>query len=114
MHITEHLLQTSYNDYQILENLESQGHKAYLLHTLDYCLATEDKEQAETVTSFIKDNAYGIAEIDLGEDNIYRILIKVETPLIRSVIFNISANMLFISNLFNVEYIGWGTTIEID
>lgn len=111
MHITEHLLQTSYSDFQLIEDLESKGDNPNLLHTLDYCFATTDRKKAEIICSFVKDNAYGDPRID-GDGDDLRVVVEVQTPLLRNIVYNISANMVSISHIFGVEYIGWGTTVE--
>jgi hypothetical protein len=111
VHIVEHLLTTSQNDHQLLEQLEKQGDNPMLLHTMEYCLGAPTKKKADTVCSFINDNAYGAARVESHGDS-HRILVEIQTPLISNVVYCISANMVSLSHIFDIEFIGWGTTAE--
>ncbi len=111
MHITERLLDSSFRDSELIKNLESQGTIINRIHTLDYCFITSSKEQAEIVCSFISDNAYGNARIKPSDES-YRVIVEIQTPLIHHIVYNISANMVSISYMFKVDYVGWGTCVE--
>ncbi len=111
MHIVERLLETAYQDTQLLEKRKAMGDILSLFHTVDFCLGTDDGKQANTVCSFISDNQYGTAHVEENE-GAFRIITIVETPITESIICSLSANMVSLSYMFNVDYIGWGSCIE--
>lgn len=113
MHITQRLLETSYQDFELIQNLESQGANPNLIHTLDYCFIAPDKDKAELVCSFIRDNAYGNARVESNDES-HRIIVEIQAPLIRHLIYNVSANMVSISYMFSIEFVGWGTCVETE
>lgn len=111
MHIIEQLLETSRQDYQVLQQLEEQGDQPMLLHTIEYCLRAPNEKKADTVCSFINDNAYGAASVESNGD-VHDILVEIQTPLIGNVVYCISAHMVSLAHIFELEYIGWGTSTE--
>lgn len=82
-----------------------------LLHTVEYCLRAPNKKKAETVCSFIINNAYGGARVESNGD-VHDILVQIQTPLIGNVVYCISAHMVSLAHIFELEYIGWGTSVE--
>ncbi len=111
MHIVERLLETAYQDTELLIERESMGDVLTVFHEVDFCLATPDEEQANTVCSFINDNQYGRAHVETG-DGEYRVITIIDTPVTQNIICALSANMVSLSYIFSVDYSGWGATIE--
>lgn len=111
MHIIDRLLETACCDTQRQQDREAKGDLPALVHTVDFCLGTDDEARARTVCSFINDNCYGRAHVEGGE-GVFRVVTIVETPLTQNIICSLSAHMVHLSYLFKVEYIGWGSWIE--
>ena len=112
MNIVEQLLYFAERDAELLENIRGRGDDPTVSREVDFCLATDDGERAETVCSFINDNRYGNARVETS-DSSYRIITVAKVPLDPPIIHAMSANMVSVAHLFKVEYMGWGCPLQI-
>lgn len=113
MPLVDTLLQTAYEDTQLLLKNDKLGDKFSVRRNVDFVLRTGDGERAETVASFINDNQYGSATVKQVEDE-HRVLVAIHMPTTQNVLCSVSALMACLAELFSVEYDGWGSTIQRD
>lgn len=114
MHIVEQLLDTAYQDSELLIRIESQGDNPHIIREVDFALMAPNKKAAETVCSFINDNRYGEARVEDTGDEETRIVVIVNIPLYQNIVSSMSANFVSLSHLFSVDYIGWGCCVQTE
>ncbi|MPY26196.1 ribonuclease E inhibitor RraB [Shewanella sp. YLB-07] len=110
MHIVEKLLDSAYQDSELLKKRDEMGDVFSAFHDVDFCIEAPDKEKAETVCSFINDNRYGNAHVEEADGN-FRVITITNTPVTQEIISSLSANMVSIAAIFRCEFSGWGSTI---
>ena len=111
MSVVDTLLDNAYQDTQLLIGNNEKGDNFLIPRDIDFIIKTNDKEKAETVTSFINDNSYGDASFEEIE-NEYRIIVTINMPSTQQLINSVSGLMACISSLFSVEYDGWGCVLQ--
>ena len=111
MSLVETLLNTSYQDTQLLMGNDQKGDDFAIPRDVDFVLYAPDAEKAELVTSFINDNQYGLASYAEVEGK-FRIIVVVNMPSTQNLICSISALMACIAELFRVDYDGWGCLLQ--
>ena len=74
-------------------------------------LRAKERAQAETVSSLIQDNQYGIPRIEDAETD-FRIIVTVSMPTTQQVLCSVSGLMACLSEIFGIEYDGWGCVIQ--
>jgi len=111
MSIVETLLDTAYQDTQLLTDNDEKGDNFSIPRDIEFVLYAEDKEKADTVASFINDNRYGDASFEEVEDQ-YRILVVVNMPSSQQLVCSVSGLMACVAALFTVEYDGWGCVLQ--
>ncbi len=111
MSVIETLLDTAYQDTQLLIGNDERGDNFNIPRDVDFVLNAETEKKADTVASFINDNQYGKASYEQVE-NKYRILVVVNMPSTQNLICSVSGLMACIAALFSVEYDGWGCIIQ--
>jgi hypothetical protein len=110
MHILEELLDTAYQDTELLKIRHEKGDIFSAFHDVDFCIVAPNEKKAEIVCSFINDNQYGVAHVEKGDEE-YRVITITRTPVTQQVICSLSANMVSIARIFECDYSGWGSTI---
>ncbi len=111
MSLVDTLLKNAYQDTQLLIKNDERGDVLSVPRDVDFLLRCEDSGRAETVASFVNDNQYGVAVVEQVDDE-YRVRITVHTPITQNVLCSISGLMACLSELFQVVYDGWGSTIK--
>jgi hypothetical protein len=90
---------------------DDKGDNFSIPRDIDFVLYAEDEKKANTVTSFINDNRYGVASFEKVETQ-YRILVVVNMPSTQQLVCSVSGLMACIAALFSVEYDGWGCVLQ--
>jgi predicted RNA-binding protein (virulence factor B family) len=111
MPLVDSLLNAAYQDTQLLLKNDKLGDVLSKSRDVEFLLRTQDKTRADTVCSFINDNQYGVAKVE-SDDEGFGILVTVNMPSTQQLLCSVSALMCCLSELFSVEYDGWGTTIQ--
>jgi hypothetical protein len=111
MTLVETLLDTAYEDTQLLLKNDSLGDAFSIARDVDFVLRASEHKRAETVASFINDNRYGNARVESAEAG-YRVVVTVHMPTTQQVLCAVSALMVCLAHLFSVEYDGWETVIQ--
>ena len=110
MHIIDKLLNSAYQDSELLKQRNEMGDVFNAFRDVDFCIDAPSQDQADTVCSFINDNRYGEARVE-GTDGNYRVITITNTPVTQSIISALSANMVSIAELFGCEFNGWGAVV---
>jgi regulator of RNase E activity RraB len=63
------------------------------------------------VADFINDNRYGDATATSVEDE-HRVSVLIEMPITQHVLCSVSGLMACLSEIFDVEYDGWGSALK--
>lgn len=111
MSIVDSLLNNAYQDTQVLLKSDEVGDVFSIPRDVDFLFRCADRKKAETVCSFIRDNHYGSAKVSESESG-FSIEVVSHMPVTQNVICSISALMCCIGAIFEVEYDGWGSTIQ--
>jgi hypothetical protein len=107
MAIVDVLLRNAYEDTQLLLKNDSLGDQLQVPRDVDFLLRATDAEKAHLACSFINDNQYGSAEVQ-GTD----VRVVIHTPIQQNIICSISGLMACISEIFGLEYDGWGSELR--
>jgi hypothetical protein len=111
MQIVESLLEAAYEDTQLLQKNDELGDSLAIARDVDFVFLTADRTKADTVASFVNDNRYGIPYIEEAEDG-FRLIVTLHMPTTQNVLCSVSAFMVCLAKLFDVEYDGWGCVIK--
>ena len=111
MSIVETLLDTAYQDTQLLMGNDEKGDNFTISRDIEFVLYAENEKKAETVVSFIDDNRYGEASFENVESQ-YKISVVINMPSTQNIVCSVSGLMACIAALFSVEYDGWGCVIQ--
>lgn len=111
MSVVHKLLENAYQDSQLLIGNEQKGDNFSVPRDVDFVLYAADEEKADIVSSFINDNRYG--EASYSEiDGKFRIIVVVDMPSSQNLVCSVSGLMVCISELFGIEYDGWGCSLQ--
>jgi len=113
MSLVDTLLTTAYEDTQLLIKNDGLGDIFSTPRDVDFILNCPSREKAETVSSFVSDNQYGVPTIE-GDDSSLRLCITVFMPITQQVLCSVSGFMACLAKLFSLEYDGWGSQIQPD
>ena len=111
MHVVDQLLENSRSDTDLLLKNDASGDNFALPRDVDFLLISRDEAQANLVRDFVNDNQYGVATVQTNEDG-FGILVVVHMAPQQHVLCSVSALMVCISELFNIEYDGWGCVLQ--
>lgn len=111
MSVVEKLLDTAYQDTQLLIGNDEKGDIFNIPRDIDFVLIADTEKKADTIASFINDNQYGNASYEQVEDQ-YRIIAVVNMPSTQNLVCSVSGLMACIAALFGVEYDGWGCVLQ--
>lgn len=111
MSAVETLLNTAYEDTQLLTKNDQLGDDFSISRAVDFVLIAKDQSKANTVASFISDNQY--AHTSVSEiDGVFRIIATIDMPSTQQLICSVSGLMACIAELFSIDYNGWGCVIQ--
>ena len=71
-------------------------------------LVAKDAEKAHIVCNFINDNRYGNARLEQADDQ-YHVAVQIRMPTQQNILCSVSALMVCIARIFDVEYDGWSS-----
>lgn len=111
MHLVDQLLDNSRSDTDLLLKNDALGDDFAITRDVDFLLIAPDEAKANLVRDFVNDNQYGAATVQTNGDG-FGILVVVHMAPQQHVLSSVSALMACISNLFNIEYDGWGCVLQ--
>ena len=107
MSIVEALMDGAKADTDVLYSLDKNGDNFTQSRDVDFLLRAPDAKKAQLVCDFINDHSYGKASVQ--EDTNVQVIINM--PVTQSVILSVSAFFTCLSQIFSLEYDGWGCPI---
>ena len=111
MSVVEALLNSSELDTKLLISNDEKGDDFSALRDVDFIFKTDDQSKAETVCGFINDNNYASANFE-SIGNEFRVIATIHMQSTQNLICTTSGLMTCVAKLFNVEYDGWGCTLQ--
>jgi len=115
MHLVETLLNTAVSDNRLLAKNQELGDQSDQPRDLDFVLYAKNEERASLVASFIADNRYGkpsVQRIEHAGKVAWRLLVVIHAPATENVVHTLSAFMVCLSKLYDLDYDGWGCVIK--
>jgi len=113
-HLVELLLDTAVQDNRLLIKNQEFGDKADKPRDIDFVLYAKNEERARLVASFVTDNRYGrplVAKVEHQGEISWRLIVTIHSPTTENVLHTLSAFMLCLSRLYDLDYDGWGSII---
>lgn len=111
MSVIESLVSGAKADKDVLNALGSHGDNFSIARDVDFVFRTQAKPRAEELMRFINDNQYGLAALELAENG-FSVVVKINAPILPTIIFPVSGFMTCLAALFGVEYDGWGCPVR--
>jgi hypothetical protein len=116
MSIVQSLMDIAVEDSQLLVKNQELGDRSEIPRDIDFVLYAKDEEKARLVASFVTDYRYGRPSIDgpieeRGEYS-WRLLITIYSPTTENVVMTLSAFMVCLCKLYDLDYDGWGCVIQ--
>jgi hypothetical protein len=113
MDIVENLLDTAVKDNGLLIAMQQNGDVPNKPRDLEFFLYAQTEERATLVADFITDNRYGRPLVQFSSgDKPWLLKVTVNSPATENVIHALSAFFVFLSEIYDLEYDGWETSIE--
>ena len=111
MSVIDTLLTAAYEDTQLLIKNNELGDDFSIPRDVEFVLRVREKEKAETISSFVQDNQYGVPHIEEAEND-FRVVVTISMPITQQVLCSVSGLMGCLSEIFGAEYDGWGCVIR--
>lgn len=99
-------------DNDVLRLSDKQGDIFGRPRNVDFLFKTPDRERAEDLAEYINGKNFGTAKTSVTDEGNYWVLVIIHMPTTQHVVCCISAFMLCLSRLFQVEYDGWGSVSQ--
>jgi len=115
MSMVELLMETVVEDSKLLIKNQELGDRPEIPRDVDFVLYAKDEEKAKLVASFITDCRYGKPVVERIENRgtfSWRLLVTIHTPTTENIVMTLSAFMVCLSKLYDLDYDGWGSTIH--
>jgi hypothetical protein len=116
MSVVQLLMDTAVEDSQLLVKNQEMGDRSEIPRDLDFVLWAKDKAKARLVADFVTDYRYGrpFFEGQVKERGEYswRLRITIHSPTTEHVAMTLSAFMVCLSKLYDLDYDGWGCVIQ--
>ncbi|MDX2040799.1 MAG: ribonuclease E inhibitor RraB [Acidobacteriota bacterium] len=113
MTIVENLLDTAVRDNRLLMTMQENGDVPGKLRNLEFFLYAQAEERAILVADFITDNRYGRPSVQFSSgDKPWLLKVAVNAPATENVVHTLSAFFACLSEIYELEYDGWETSIE--
>jgi hypothetical protein len=115
MSVVKLLMDTAVEDSRLLVKNQELGDRADVPRDIEFVLYAKDEEKANLVASFVTDYRYGRPSVERVEHEgvvSWRLLITIYAPTTENVVMTLSAFMVCLSKLYDLEYDGWGSIIH--
>lgn len=113
MTVVDELLRNAYEDTKLLRKNSAQGDIFARPRDVDFLLRAPTQEKAHVMAQFVTDNQYGRANVQ-GPEGAWSVLVTINMPVEQHIICSVSALMVCLSQLFGLEYDGWGCVLQRD
>jgi hypothetical protein len=79
---------------------------------VNFDFVTAERERADDFAAFVNGKSYGVATVsDYGQGE-FLIVVLITMPITQNVLCSVSGFMLCLSQLFGIDYSGWGSVIQ--
>jgi len=115
MSVVKLLMDTAVEDSKLLAKNQELGDRPEIPRDVDFVLYAKDEEKAKLVAGFISDYRYGRTTVERVEHRgvvSWRLLVTIHTPTTENLVMTLSAFMVCLSQLYDLDYDGWGGTIH--
>ena len=112
MHLVAQLLDNARSDTNLLRKNDAAGDDFSVPRDIDFLLVASDETKANLVRDFVNDNRYGVANVQ-AHDGGFGVLVVVHMAPQQDVLCSVSALMVCIGKLFDIEYDGWGCVLQV-
>jgi hypothetical protein len=115
MNIAKLLMDTAVEDSRVLVKNQELGDRAEIPRDIDFVLYARNEERAKLVAKFIMDYRYGrptIRHMERDGADAWELLISIHAPTTENVVMTLSAFMVCLSQLYDLDYDGWGSNIQ--
>ncbi len=115
MSVIEMLMDTAVEDSKLLVHNQKVGDRPEIPRDIDFVFYANNEEQADLVAGFITDYRYGkptVERVERKGEVSWRLLLTIHTPATENVVMTLSAFMVCLSQLYDLDYDGWGSTIH--
>jgi hypothetical protein len=76
---------------------------------VDFAFKSINEENANDLAEYVNGKNFGNARVQALEDGTFRVIVFIHMPITQHLVFSVSAFMLCLSQLFLVDYDGWGS-----
>lgn len=108
-------MSTAVKDNELLVKNQELGDRSEISRDIDFLLYAKNEERARLVAGFVADRRYGRSSVERVEhagETCWRISITIHSPTTENVVMTLSAFMVCLSQLYDLEYDGWGSTVR--
>ena len=112
MHLVDELLENARSDTDLLLKNDEHGDDFSIPRDIEFLLVAPLEERANLVRDFINDNQYGVATVQSDSADEFGILVVIHLAPQQHVLCSVSALMVCIAKLFDIQYDGWGCVLQ--
>jgi hypothetical protein len=115
MSVVQSLMDTAVEDSRLLVKNQEMGDHPEIPRDIDFVLYAKNEERARLVASFVTDYRYGRPAVERVEHQgrvSWRLLVTIHAPTTENVVMTLSAFMVCLAQLYDLDYDGWGSTIH--
>jgi len=108
-------METAVEDSKLLFKNQELGDQPEIPRDIDFLLYAKTEERAKLVAGFITDYRYGCTVVKRTEHQgeiLWSLLVTIHTPATENVVMTLSAFMVCLSQLYDLDYDGWGSPIQ--
>jgi hypothetical protein len=115
MSLIKLLMDTAVEDSKVLVTNQEVGDRPEIPRDIEFRFYAKTEERAKLVASFVTDYRYGRSAVERFEhDGVVRwlLLVTIHAPTTENVVMTLSAFMVCLSQLYDLDYDGWESSIE--
>ena len=115
MSIFDLLHENAAADNELLRSNDENGDVFSTPRDVDFAFKTSDESRAKDLCEFINGKNFGKARVqEPSEDGIWWVISVIHMPITQNVLCSVSGFMVCLSRLFQVEFDGWGSLIQVE
>lgn len=115
MSIAKLLMDTAVQDSRVLVKNRELGDRAEISRDIEFVFYAKNEERARLVASFVTDYRYGRPAVKRVEQNgadAWQLLITIQAPMSENIVMTLSAFMVCLAQVYDLDYDGWGANIQ--
>ncbi len=115
MSVVELLMDTAVEDSKVLVLNQNVGDRPEIPRDIDFVFYAKNEERAKLVADFVTDYRYGRPMVEQVEHEgtvSWRLMVTIFAPTTENVVMTLSAFMVCLSQLYDLDYDGWSSSIK--